>query len=153
MKTAKPEAENKVIDKTGDNTVVETTDMGEVRIHENVISALVRRATVSVAGVSRLAGSSLVDNIAEIVGSRRMQERSIAVDMTDENRVRIDVKINVKFGFKVPVVASAIQKAVIEQVEESTGISVIGVNVIVQEIEAEEVPAADDNAAVGDVII
>ena len=53
--------------------------LGCIRLHENVISSIVRKAACSVEGVVRLAGSTLVDNIAEIVGSKRIHDRSILV--------------------------------------------------------------------------
>lgn len=129
------------------NTSVEANPMGEVKIHENVISALVRKATLSIPGVARLAGSALVDNIAEIVGYRRMQDRAISVTLEeDSNRVTIDVKVNLLFDTKVPVVATAIQKAVIEAVESATGMTVLKVNVIVQELESEAEPESEEEA-------
>ena len=93
-KTAAPAAE------AAATTVLEGSEMGEVKIHENVIASLVRRAALSIEGVSRLAGSTLVVNIAEIVGSRRMQARAIAVDMAENNRVSVEIKLNIKTGFK-----------------------------------------------------
>ena len=142
----------KVAEKTaaGQNTeaassaAVEVNGMGEVKIHENVISALVRKAILNIDGVSRLAGSTLMDNIAEIVGNRRLQDRAITVTLGTENRVSIDLKVNLKFGYKVPVIATAIQKAVIEEVEQTTGMTVTGVNVIVQELETEPEPEVDE---------
>ncbi|MGE4565580.1 MAG: Asp23/Gls24 family envelope stress response protein [Victivallaceae bacterium] len=129
------------------NTSVEANPMGEVKIHENVISALVRKATLAIPGVARLAGSQLVDNIAEIVGYRRMQDRAICVSLEeDSNRVTIDVKVNLLFDTKVPVVATAIQKAVIEAVESATGMTVLKVNVIVQELESEVEPESEEEA-------
>ena len=126
-------------------TVLEDTGMGEVKIHENVISSLVRKAVMSVEGVSRLSGSQLVDIIAETVGSRRMQDRAIAVQIDDDGRAAIDIKINLKFGFKIPEVSTAVQKAVISEVENTTGMTVTKVNVIVQELEtAEEAAEAED---------
>ncbi len=115
--------------------ITEETGMGEIQIHENVVASLVLRAVLSVDGVTRLAGSSLVDNIAEIVGSRRMQERSISIDLQPEGRVAIQVKVNMRFGAKIPEVAPVIQKKVIEVVEEATGMTVTKVNVLVQEFE------------------
>ena len=91
-KTAAPAAE------AAATTVLEGSEMGEVKIHENVIASLVRRAALSIEGVSRLAGSTLVDNIAEIVGSRRMQARAITVDMAENNRVSVEIKLNIKAG-------------------------------------------------------
>ena len=126
----------------------EVTEMGEVRIHENVISALVREAALKIEGVVRLAGSSLVNNIAEIVGSRRMQDRAITVQMGDDNRVSLEIKLNIKIGFRLPKVAAAVQKAVISAIENTTGMTVAKVDVLVQEVEPETdmddaAPAAD----------
>ena len=132
----KPEAATAVL---GDSEV------GEVKIHENVISSLARRATLEVEGVSRLAGSLLVDNIAEIVGSRRMQDRSITVLMGDDNRVALEIKLNIKFGYRLPQVASAVQKAVVSAIESTTGMTVSKVDVLVHEVEPEEEPEAEDD--------
>jgi len=108
---------------------------GTVHIHENVIAALVRKAALEQPGVSRLAGNSLVDNIAEIVGSRRIQSRAILVAMGEDNTLAIEVKINVCFGCKVHEVATCVQKAVAKAVEDATGMTVTSVNVSVEEIE------------------
>jgi len=112
-------------------------DLGLIKIHENVISSLVRKATCAVSGVTRLAGSTFVDNLAEIVGSRRISDRAITINI-EEDTVEIEVKINVCFGVQIPEVAAAVQRAVIEKVEETTGMTVKQVNVIVQEIEEEQ---------------
>ncbi len=150
MKEIKEEKKPVADNTASAGTVLEVTGMGEVKIHENVISALVRKAVLSVDGVARLSGSQLVDIIAETVGSRRMQDRAIAVLVDDEGRTSIDIKLNLKFGFKIPVVSTAVQKAVIAEVENTTGMTVSRVNVIVQELETQEdlekaadVPAAE----------
>lgn len=116
------------------NCVGKEGELGVVKIHENVISSIVRKAALSVDGISRLAGSSFVDNIAEIVGSRKISDRAISIKL-DEDKVEIEVKLNMKFGYKVPEVASEVQTAIIEQVENTTGMNVVCVNVVVQEIE------------------
>ncbi len=132
---ASGDTQKKTLDPMAATTVLEGSALGEIKIHENVIASLVRNAALKIDGVSRLAGNTLVDNIAEIVGSRRMQSRAISVDMTENNRVTIELKLNIKFGFNVPAVAEAVQKAVIEQVEAVTGMTVTKVNVLVQEVE------------------
>lgn len=118
-------------------TILDDTEMGDIRIHEGVIASLARHATLGVAGVSRLAGSSLVDNLAEIVGSRRMQSRNINIILGEENNVSIEIKVVFKFGYCIPNVATEIQKAVIAEVEKTTGMNVTSVHVLVQEIEDE----------------
>ena len=133
--------------------VLGDSDIGEVKIHENVISSLARRATLEVEGVSRLAGSLLVDNIAEIVGSRRMQDRAIAVQMGEDNRVSLEIKLNIKFGFRLPKVAAAVQKAVYDQIVDFTGMKVKNIDVVITETEdAPEEPQDDDDVVEGEVI-
>lgn len=132
--TAAPKKNTESADHT--STVLEgNSGLGDVRIHENVIASLVRKAALGVEGISRLAGNALVDNIAEFVGSRRMQSRAITIDMDDNNRVAIEVKVNIIFGYNIPEVAQAVQKAVVEGVESVTGMTVTKVHVVVQEIE------------------
>ena len=120
--------------------VEDSTEQGVVRIHENVISAIVRKATCSIEGVVRLSGSTLLDNIAEIVGSRRIHDRAINIDI-NENEVAIQVKINIMYGVHVPTLAANIQTAVMDAVEQMTGMKVTRVDVIIQEVET---PPEDD---------
>ena len=116
------------------NCAGKESELGVIKIHENVISSIVRKAALSVDGISRLAGSSFVDNIAEIVGSRKISDRAISIKL-DDDKVEIEIKLNMKFGYKVPEVAAGVQTAIIEQVENITGMNVVCVNVVVQEIE------------------
>lgn len=136
MKEVKTDEKAAAAANTG--AVLEDTGMGEITIDSKVISALVRKAVMGVEGVSRLSGSQLVDIIAETVGSRRMQDRAIAIQIDDEKRIVIDININLKFGYKIPEISTAVQKAVIAEVEDITGMTVTKVNVIVQELEAQE---------------
>ena len=123
--------------------VLDDTELGDIRIHEGVIASLARRAALSVAGVSRLAGNALVDNIAEIVGSRRMQSRNITISLGEESNVGIEIKVVFKFGFNIPQTATAIQKAIINEVENTTGMNVTHVHVLVHDIEDEESAAEE----------
>ena len=128
-------------------------ELGEIKIHENVIANLVAMATRKVPGVSRLAGSTVVDAIASIVGSRRMQARAITVGIAGDNCVTIDLKLNILVGFRLPDVVQQVQRAVIDNIESVTGMTVTRVNVAVQDIddkpvdEDEEEGEEADNAA------
>jgi uncharacterized alkaline shock family protein YloU len=116
-----------------------SNDLGLVKIHGNVISSIVRRAALSIDGISRLSGSSFVDNIAEIVGSRKIHDRAIAIEI-DEDKVAIEIKVNLIFGYNVPEIAAQVQSVIIEEVEKVTGMTATSVNVIIQEIEEAPVP-------------
>ena len=121
-------------------------DIGEIKVHENVISSLARIAALEIEGVSRLAGNPLVDNLAEIVGSRRMQDRAISVQMGGNGRVAVEIKLNLKFGYRLPKVASDVQKAVIASVENTTGMTVTRVDVLVQAVDPPEAAGGGEPA-------
>ena len=75
------------------------SELGDVKIHDGVIATLTRRAALGIEGVSRLAGNALVDNLAEIVGSRRMQSRAITIAVNELNQITIEIKLNLKVGY------------------------------------------------------
>ena len=129
-KTSTAESEKDISEKTN--------EMGLVKIHENVIASIVRKVTCSIKGVVRLAGSPLLDNIAEIVGSRKIHDRAISIDLSGNDDVKIEVKINVAYGVHVPTLAVEVQTAIMEEVEKITGMHVSQVNVIVQELDDED---------------
>lgn len=139
------QAEAKTEEKVIVSTRNDVQSFGELKIHENVIASIVRKATLAQEGVSRLSGNNFVDTIGEIVGSRRIQDRSIIVKFSDDNRIELEIKIVVRFGFIVPEVAAAVQQSVITDVENITGMTVVAVNVTVQDIEEEYVEDDDDD--------
>lgn len=124
--------------------VLDHDEVGSVKIHENVVAQLVRRAVLEVEGVSRLAGSTLVDDIATLVGSRRMQSRAVAVVLGEEGNVEIEVKVVLVFGYCIPDVAAKVQAKVIELVENTTGMSVARVDVLIQEIDDPQEESEED---------
>lgn len=112
-------------------------ELGLIHIHENVIASAVRKATSKVDGVIRLAGNTIVNNIAELIGNKTIGDRAITVHIDGET-VAIEVKVNILYGVHVPTVAASIQAAVVEEVEKITGMTVTAVNVIVQELDEDE---------------
>ena len=131
--------------KVADTMMLGDSELGDVKIHDGVIATLTRRAALAVEGVSRLAGNALVDNLAEIVGSRRMQARAIAISVNENNQVTIEIKLNLKTGYTIPEVAENVQKAVIAEVEKITGMTVTTVHVLIQDIDDETFADDDEN--------
>jgi len=107
---------------------------GSVKIHESVIATIVRKALSEVDGVVRVAGNAIVDNIAEIVGSKKIYDRSIAVEMNSSD-VSLEVKINVEFGSHVPTVASNAQIAISKKITGITGLNVKKINIVIVELD------------------
>ncbi len=118
-KTAKPAHENSV---------------GAVKVHESVIASIVRKAAMSVEGVLRLGTSSLVDNLAEIVGSKKIQDRAITVEM-NENSVSVEVRVILLYGILIPQVASELKNAVAGEIFKLAGMKVDHVNVVIMDLE------------------
>lgn len=114
---------------------------GQIKIHEGAIATIVRKAACSVPGVTRITGNSFVDNIAEIVGSKKIQDRSIQIAMNNSS-VAVELSINIQYGVQLPTVAAAVQDAVSREIKAITGLNVTKVNVIVREME----DASEDEA-------
>lgn len=120
---------------------------GDVRVHESVLASIARKAVLSVPGVIRLSGSSLIDNIAEIVGSRKTFDKAIVIGVA-ENGISLEVRIIVKFGEAVPAIAAAVQKNVIDDITRLTGMAIVRVDVVVMDLE-DEADASDDEENAG----
>ena len=131
------------------------SELGVIKIHDNVLAALVSRAVLGVEGVSRLAGSVLIDNLAGMVGSH---SRAIEIIKDGDDKIKIIIKVNILFGTVIPAVAVEIQQQVIEQVESAAGVTVASVDVVVQQLdeeieEDEEADAAIDAMSVSQATI
>ena len=108
--------------------MTEDTGSGTIQISENVIAAVVRRYSLSVPGVARLAGQSFVGGLADMFG-KRINDKSIVVEVADE-RVNLTVHIIIKFGEHVPTVATHVQDICLKYVEELTGQNVGRIDVV-----------------------
>ena len=88
----------------------EGNELGLIYIHENVIAAAVRKATCSVDGVIRLAGSAIINNIADLIGNKSIGDRAIAISIDGET-VAIETKVNLSMEhmFQVSLQISSLQ--------------------------------------------
>ena len=120
--------------------------VGTIRILDGAISTIVKRTVLGIEGVARLSGSSLIDDFADLVRSKRMQDRSIQIEHKDDS-LAITVAVNPYFGYKFPALIAEIQKKVSKAVLDMTGIKVASVSVDIKGIEerpAEPEPADAD---------
>ena len=114
--------------------------VGSIRILDGAISTIVKRTVLGIEGIARLSGSSLIDEFADLVRSKRMQDRSIQIEHVDGD-IAISVAVNPYFGYKFPALIEQIQRKVTAAVLEMTGIKVSSVNVDIKGIE--ELPEDD----------
>lgn len=119
----------------------ENGDRGSILMENGALSAIVRKAACQVEGVTRITGNSIVDNIAEFMGSKRIQDRSIQISVSG-SELQIELSINVAYGFSLPLVASQVQQNVSGAIRDLTGLTVTQVNVVIREME--DLPEEDD---------
>ena len=126
---------------------------GVVKVHESVVCSIIRKAACSVPGVMHLAGNSLIDNIAEFVGSSRNSDRAISLEM-GENTVTIQIRLVLVYGVNVGEVARNVQQTIAEEVGRITGMEVPQIDVIVSDLEdpPEENEADGTSSAAGSIL-
>ena len=127
-------------------------DPAAYTVHESVIISLARKAVEGIPGFIRFSGTSIVSDLADLVGSKRRFDKSIVV--TESNgEVSLEILIVAAYGFKFGEVASAVQKAVYDQIVDFTGMKVKSIDVVITETEdAPEEPQDDDDVVEGEVI-
>jgi len=123
---------------------VNGTAVGTIRILDGAISTIVKRTVLGIEGVARLSGSSLIDEFADLVGSKRMLDRSIQIEHDDQSLV-VTVAVNPYYGYKFPALIAEIQRKVSDAISTMTGVNVSSVNVNIKGIEDRpaEKPAQD----------
>ncbi len=103
---------------------------GILRISQDVIATIASCAATEIDGVAGLAAYTA--DIKHLF-TRSAINKSITVTLSDDV-AEIDVRLNLYFGTKIPVVSEAVQRAVKEAVQNMTGITVSKVNVFIGDI-------------------
>ena len=103
-----------------------------VRIADEVVSTVAAIAATEVDGVVSMTGG-LVGGLSEMLG-RRNPQKGVRVEV-GEQEATIDVTLTVRYGVRIPEVASQVQERVKAAVERMTGLEVRAVNVHVTGVE------------------
>ena len=127
-------------------------DPASFTVHESVIISLARKAVEGIPGFIRFSGSSIVSDLADLVGSKRRFDKSIVVTESG-NEVSLEILIVAAYGSNFGEVAAAVQKAVYDQIVDFTGMKVKSIDVVITETEdAPEEPQDDEDVVEGEVI-
>ncbi len=105
------------------------TELGVVKIADEVVSIIAGLAATDIEGVASMSGG-IGGGIAEVLG-RRQFSKGVKVEVGDEE-TKIEIFITVDYGVRIPDVAWDIQEAVKKAVETMTGLRVVHVNIHVQ---------------------
>ncbi len=113
-------------DKGNSYTIHENVNIGEVRVADEVVAIIAGLAATEIEGVESMAGN--ITN--ELVSKLGMKNLSKGVKVVvDTESVTVDVAINIKYGYEIPVVSAKVQEKVKSAIETMTGLDVSAVNV------------------------
>jgi len=125
----------------------EQPTIGRIEVNNTVVASIVRLAALQVKGVCGV-GAGLVDNIADIVFSKRESDRGVKVIDDANSAYAIELRIVVAFGAEIARVAYQVQMLVREQVEKMTGNRVKRVDVFVEGVKVvDDKPAEEEEEA------
>ncbi|MDD5644265.1 MAG: Asp23/Gls24 family envelope stress response protein [bacterium] len=106
-------------------------ELGETKIHNDVIATIAGIALAEVKGISSPSGG-FVEGITGIIG-RKYCEKGIKVEFAEDSII-LEIPVIVEYGVRIPETALEIQKKIKERVERLTGNNVKSVNICVQGI-------------------
>lgn len=106
-----------------------TTDLGAVRINNDVITAIASVAALEVRGVHRM-GGGIGKTMYEMI-THKSSTKGVTIQNI-ENEIRLTVAIVVDYGVDIPRVADEVQASVKRSIEKMTGLVLSEVDVIVE---------------------
>ncbi len=105
------------------------SELGSIRIADEVVSIIAGLAATEVEGVAYMSGG-IVGGIAEALGRKNLS-KGVKVEVGEEEAA-VDLYLIVSYGSRIPDVAWSVQENVKKAIEAMTGLKVIKVNVHVQ---------------------
>jgi Uncharacterized protein conserved in bacteria len=107
----------------------ERTELGDIRIANEVVGIIAGLAATDVDGVAGMSGG-IAGGIAELLGRKNLS-KGVKVEVGEE-QAAVDLFVVVEYGVRIPEIAYHIQENVKRAIETMTGLEVVEVNVHVQ---------------------
>jgi uncharacterized alkaline shock family protein YloU len=114
------------------STQIKSDQLGEVRVADEVIAIIAGLAATEVEGVSSMAGN-ITNEIVSRLGMKNLS-KGITVDVTEED-IKVDVAINIAYGYSIPDVSAKVQERVRSAIENMTGLKVETVDVRIASVD------------------
>ena len=111
---------------------IKSDQVGDVRVADEVVAIIAGLATTEVEGVSSMAGN-ITNEIVSKLGMKNLS-KGILVEVM-ENEVKVDVAINISYGYSIPEVSSKVLDKVKTAIENMTGLNVAVVNVRIASVD------------------
>lgn len=113
----------------GENT---KTELGEIRIHKNVIASIAIEAAKQIPGVVKIDGN-LKTVFLDTLGQKNYT--AIKIEFDKNNEATITIPLIVIYGYNIPEIASRVQNEVKTAIENTTNINVKEININIQKIQ------------------
>lgn len=107
-------------------------DLGSVKIHKEVIAAIAAIAISETEGAIKLK-NDLKSSLSEFLGKKDYPGVNVTFDKN--NRVGLEVRIYVKYGYHIPDVALKVQENIRSSIEKMTDLDIMDININIQGIE------------------
>jgi uncharacterized alkaline shock family protein YloU len=125
----------------------QSSELGTIEVHKNVMSAIAGYETAKVEGVAGMS-EGVADGIAKKL-SGDTASRGVRVAFDDSGRVTVDLSIIVRYGMVIPEVCRRVQETVLGALRKMTEGAVVAVNVHVQGVELPVQDSADAENEMG----
>lgn len=106
-------------------------ELGNIKIADDVVKTISAKAAQDVPGVYKLAGG-VADEVSKMLGKKRLTN-GIKVEV-GEKECNVEVFIIVEYGYSISEVARNVQKNVLTAINNMTGLTVVEVNIFVQDV-------------------
>ena len=104
----------------------DNNDIGTVQIADDVVAMIASLAVRDIEGVEACAGN-MAGELMDKVGIKNAR-KGAKIDIF-ENCVKVDVFVNIAYGYNIPVTCGKVQDKVKTTIENMTGLTVTDVNV------------------------
>lgn len=114
---------------------IKSDETGEIRIADEVVAIIAGLAATEVEGVSSMAGN-ITNEIVSKLGMKNLA-KGITVEVV-EDEVKVDVAINIDYGYSIPEVSAKVQDKIKTTIESMTGLEVAIVNIRIASVDMSE---------------
>lgn len=111
---------------------IKSDELGDVKVSEEVVAIIAGLAATEVEGVSSMAGN-ITNEIVSKLGMKNLS-KGIFVEVIEEE-IKIDVALNIDFGYAIPDISTKVQERVKSAVESMTGLTVAVVNIRIASVD------------------
>lgn len=111
-----------------------SSEIGEVKIADDVVATIAGLATTEVEGVASMQGN-LTNEIAGKLGVKNLS-KGVKIELMD-GKVHVDLSVIMKYAHSIPKTCRAVQERVKNSIENMTGLKVESVNVRIVGVDTE----------------